>query len=150
MNTLVSIGPVVEFLKPAIQDVAAVVILAGLGAVGNLARKYLKIQISSSQMDLVRKAMADEVHRMVGEGVDKLSTINVNVESPQVARVANAAIANAGPVVAKLGITPDEVKALALSTIGAYQASVESNPAPVVVSPAPIAAPPAAAGLVTT
>lgn len=122
--------------------------LAALGTIGNLARKYLKVHISSAQMDVVRKALADEVRRIVGESVDKPATVNINVESLQVARVANAAIANAGPVIAKIGITLEEVKALALSAIGAYQASVESNPASVVTSPVQIAAAmPATAGL---
>ncbi len=131
MSTIANVGPVLEFFKPAIEVAASTVALTLLSVLGNLGRQLLKIQVSNAQYAMIRKAMSEEVERMVGEGVDKLATVNVDTKSELVARIANSVSANILPVTKRLGITDDDMRQLALSALGAYQISVEAAHAPV-------------------
>jgi hypothetical protein len=133
MSPLVNFGPLLEFLKPAIEQVAGTLALAavtaGLSAIGTLYYRLLHVRLKTEQFDVLRNSAEAEVQKLVARGVDRLATMDVDLKSPIIAQIANAAISQVGPIAKKLGVTPDDMKQIALAAIGAYQSSVAA-PAP--------------------
>jgi hypothetical protein len=129
-DTAIAAAPIVSALSPLVNAAASGLVIGLGGLVFALLARATGIAFAPDDQARLEKAADAEVQAAIAEAENNLASGQFDAGNPLVAEVANALIANAPALIARLGLNGGEIKREVVKAIGRAQTKMTAvNPA---------------------
>jgi len=128
-DTVIAAAPIVSALSPLVNAAASGLVIGLGGFLFALLARVTGIAFAPDAQARLEKAADAEVHALIAAAENNLATGKFSVENPLVATAAEAVVANAPGIVAKLGLNDAEVRDAVVKAIGRAQKAMTASPA---------------------
>ena len=120
-NTAIAAAPIVAALSPLVNAAVSGLVIGIGGLLFALLARATGIAFAPDARARLEKAADAEVQAAIAAAENNLASGKFDIRNPVVAEVANALIAHAPAIIAKLGLRPDEIKHEVVKAIGRAQ-----------------------------
>jgi hypothetical protein len=134
-DTAIAAAPIVAALSPLVNAVASGLVIGIGGILFALLARMTGIAFSPDQQARLEKAADAEVQAAIAIAEDNLATGHYGIDNPVVAAITENLAENAPAIIAKLGLSPGQVRQEVVKAIGRAQAKMTA------VDPAATSAP---------
>jgi len=123
-DTAIAAAPIGAALSPLVNAVASGVVIGIGGILFALLARMTGIAFSPDQQARLEKAADAEVQAAIAIAEDNLATGHYGIDNPVVAAITENLAENAPAIIARLGLSPGQVKQEVVKAIGRAQAKM--------------------------
>jgi hypothetical protein len=121
METAVTLTQAIDVFKPLMVEVLQLAFVGIAGFISQRVYAWFGFQLTEQQWQVVHSAAEAAAGKIWAVAEPSIATAKIEVSSPEVAKIAQAAIDLVPKAIKATGITPDEFVELVVSKIGVLQ-----------------------------